>query len=400
MKKVLSIMLTFMLIITAIPMGAFTLTVSAATDGYYTYTVTDGKATITDVDDSISGDISIPDTLGGYIVTSIGRQAFYECESLTSITIPDSVISIGEYAFAWCDSLLSITIPDSVININGFAFFSCSSLATVIIGDGVTSVNQFLFAHCMNLTNLTIGDSVESIGDGAFYNCKSLKNVIIPDSVKSIGVTAFGSCQNLESVTLSSNTSIERVAFSNCEKISVVFFRGSAEEMIKYVADAENTGLTNVVWYHDSCIGASNHTYDNNCDAECNVCGNVRDIIGHRYDEHIIEATCTTDGYIVYYCVGCGDNYTVDLPANGHIYDDVFDVVCNKCKTERQYISGDTNGDGKLNGRDCSMILQYLNNWDVNIDMAAADVNNDHEINARDYSLLIRYLCGDDVELK
>ena len=111
MKKVLSVLLTLAMIFSLIPMGTFTLTASALTEGYYTYTVTDSKATITAVDTSISGDVIIPSTLGGYPVTSIDEGAFDCCTNVQSITIPASVTSIGERAFAWCENLTSITIP-------------------------------------------------------------------------------------------------------------------------------------------------------------------------------------------------------------------------------------------------------------------------------------------------
>ena len=88
-----------------------------------TYTVENGKATITDCDTSIGGDFVIPSTLGGYPVTSIGASAFEACYDLTSITIPDSVTSIGFAAFRGCTGLTSITIPDSVISVGGSAFY-------------------------------------------------------------------------------------------------------------------------------------------------------------------------------------------------------------------------------------------------------------------------------------
>ena len=70
---------------------------SAETDGYYTYSVWDSKARITDVDTSISGDVTIPSTLGGYSVTIIGDHAFCYCMNLTSLTIPVSVTSLGDW---------------------------------------------------------------------------------------------------------------------------------------------------------------------------------------------------------------------------------------------------------------------------------------------------------------
>ena len=97
MKKVLSLLLAFAMLFAVVPMSA--LTASAETYEYYTYKVSDGKATIKDVDTSISGDITLPSTLGGYPVISIGDWAFEDCSGLKSVTIPNSVTSIGASAF-------------------------------------------------------------------------------------------------------------------------------------------------------------------------------------------------------------------------------------------------------------------------------------------------------------
>ena len=108
---------------------------------------------------------------------SIGYHAFYDCSSLTSVTIPNGVTSIGDFAFSGCSSLTSVTIPNGVTSIEFYAFSGCSSLTSVTIPDGVTSIEDSAFFGCNNLTSVTIPDGVTSIGDSAFFGCSSLKEV-------------------------------------------------------------------------------------------------------------------------------------------------------------------------------------------------------------------------------
>ena len=122
LKKFLAFVMTVVMVLTAVPLGGLTFSASAENEGYYTYTVENGEATITDCDTSISGEVVLPDTLGGYPVTSIGDDAFYDCTGLTNVTIPDGVTSIGDTAFSGCTGLTSITIPDSVTSIGNSAF--------------------------------------------------------------------------------------------------------------------------------------------------------------------------------------------------------------------------------------------------------------------------------------
>ena len=128
------------------------------------------------------GDIIIPETVvsnrASYLVTSIGKNAFFDCKSLTSITLPNSVKSIGFGAFIYCSSLTSITIPNSVTTIEDNAFLCCSKL-----------------------TSITIGNSVKSIGYCAFENCKSLTEITIPGCVKSLGYDVFSNCILLKTIT-------------------------------------------------------------------------------------------------------------------------------------------------------------------------------------------------------
>ena len=81
-------------------------------------------------------------------VTTIGDEAFCECESLTSVTIPDSVTSIGDEAFCRCWSLTSVTIPDGVTTIGNYAFLDCKALTSVTIPRSVTSIGEYAFGWC------------------------------------------------------------------------------------------------------------------------------------------------------------------------------------------------------------------------------------------------------------
>ena len=103
----------------------------------FTGTVTDGQGVkytaiaggtdcyVNRHEDSYSSTITIPEFYQGRHVTSIEGSSFYDCSSLTSVTIPSSVTSIGAYAFYDCSSLTSVTIPSSVTSIGDHAFRNC-----------------------------------------------------------------------------------------------------------------------------------------------------------------------------------------------------------------------------------------------------------------------------------
>ena len=116
-------------------------------------------------------------------VTIIGDEAFYGCENLTNITIPDSVTSIGVGAFNGCTYLRNITIPDSVTSIGWSAFAGCVSLTSIIIPNSVTSIGNYAFYLCTGLTSITIPNSVTSIGDRVFYGCEKLRSITFEGTI-------------------------------------------------------------------------------------------------------------------------------------------------------------------------------------------------------------------------
>ena len=377
MKKLLSVALCLVLIFCAMPV--FAISASAEeTEGYYTYTISNGEATITDCDTSISGDVVIPSELDGCPVTAIGESAFKSCDNITSITIPNSVTSIGSYAFSNCISLKNLIIPDSVTNIGVGAFIFCSDLINVTIGKNVTSIGSNAFSSCDNLggvyisdlakwckisfgnassnplnnakclylngnvvRDLVIPDNITRIASFSFYNCVTINSVTMGENVTQIGFSAFEFCANLTSVTISNSvTSIGSYAFSNTNLTSVIIPKSITSisayafsscqnlrniTIPKSVKRIENNAfgwcynLTEVYYAGESQTGIviySSNLELYNADLYYNAC------IGTLI--HVYDDSCDTE---------C--NVCVELRVAPHYFDNACDTVCNVCDYTR-----------------------------------------------------------------
>ena len=169
--------------------------------------------------------IDIPSQIGEYQVKAIGNEAFSDCTSLVSVTIPQSVVEIGHNAFSNCTSLKEIRIPDGVETIANSTFLNCSSLDNIAIPQSVRKIGHDAFANCTNLKEIRIPDGVETIEDNTFLNCSSLDSIAIPQSVRKIEHDAFANCTNLREIDLPKEAeSIGNNAFLNClnlERVSI-----------------------------------------------------------------------------------------------------------------------------------------------------------------------------------
>ena len=146
-------------------------------DGTY-YAVT-GIGTCTDTR------VVIPKEYEGKPVKEIGERAFYFCESIEKITIPDCVQTLGEGAFYGCASITEMVIPDGVTVIGKELFYCCESLSSLIIPDGVVGIGRRAFAGCDSMTSLYVPKSVETIETEAFRNDLSLTMYCETESVPS-----------------------------------------------------------------------------------------------------------------------------------------------------------------------------------------------------------------------
>ena len=298
-KRIASILLAVMMIVTLLPLGLVDTAYAAETanSGTCGDNVTwrlsdDGTLTISGTGDmadfewdgtpwcSVSSQVKSVVIKDG--VTSIGDCAFGGCISLTSVSIPDGVISIGFAAFESCSLLTGVTIPNSVTGIGDYAFGYCSSLISVTIPGSVTSIGEAAFAGGSTSVNVSrenknycsvdgglydkqkttifhpgkiqngafrVPDGVNRIGDSAFFDCTSLTSVIIPKSVTSIGSLAFLGCIRLTNVTIPDGVTIMlRPAAGDCE----MTMPGSTESSEMYMTLNLYIELSSVLLIIDS----------------------------------------------------------------------------------------------------------------------------------------------------
>ena len=180
-------------------------------------------------DDAFNGadtvtSVTIPDT-----VTAIGERAFTECNAMTSVIFAENsgLRSIGGDAFLGCDELTELDIPSSVTEIGNGAFARCGKLTRVNFAWDSTleTLPMDLFNDCAVLESVNIPQTTRTVGVRAFYHCVSLVSVEIPNRVETICAAAFEGCVALETVAFERNSRLATIdggAFGGCEALDGV----------------------------------------------------------------------------------------------------------------------------------------------------------------------------------
>lgn len=164
--RLLSVILAALMIMSVIPVTA-----SAYTkEGNYYYVVNETGATLRSASSSLTGSITIPDTIGGLPVTEIGEYCFSSNKSITSVKIPETVTSIAAYAFSFCEKLTSIKLPANVKTIANNAFQYCKGLSSVELPEGLEEIGKQAFYKCSSLAKINLPSNLKRIGEEALLN--------------------------------------------------------------------------------------------------------------------------------------------------------------------------------------------------------------------------------------
>ena len=237
-KRILSILLAALMLLSALPLGMVDTAYAAETSGVaaQSYYVAGGQCgdDLTWTLDS-SGTLTISGTgpMYGY---SLHKNPW--CDSalrnsgistrVKNVEISSGVTTLGAYALSACDSMVSVSLPETLLAVGESCFFSSTALHNISIPNSVRSIGDCAFSGCNGLTRVTLGSSLKGIGGQAFKECSSLSSIVIPEGVTAIEYSTFEDCSNLMEITIPRTvTSIGRWAFDGCYGLSKVTFTGT-----------------------------------------------------------------------------------------------------------------------------------------------------------------------------
>ena len=183
-------------------------------------------------------------------LTEICNQAFSGCNSLTSITLPETVTVIGADAFCGCTSLASVHYPGTISQwcalhfVNGMSnplnyassfYVDGTPTQNVVIPEEVTNIGNYAFYNYDNLLSISLPNTLTNIGNYAFYDCDGLTSITVSEGVSQIGNDAFTGCDNLAEVHFNATNCASGYLFQNCNNIHTLFIGENVLSLPEYV---------------------------------------------------------------------------------------------------------------------------------------------------------------------
>ena len=176
-------------------------------------------------------------------VTTIGQGSFYQCSNLTKVAIGNGVEIIGAFAFRWCKKLAQVELGNRVTRVGSSAFADCPALRQVELPDSITKLDNEAFLRT-GLTQIALGDKLTEIGSNCFSYCTALQKVTFGNHLEVISEYAFAGCTALDDVNLPDCLqTIGKGTFEGCTGLIRVIGNG-----VEYIGDSAFKDCQNLIW--------------------------------------------------------------------------------------------------------------------------------------------------------
>lgn len=239
-KRFVSLLVALSITLTFLPIGAVAAPTNEIIQGNLKYTV--NNYTVNDDGESV--------TVSGTSESTSEKPTQLTIESSISSNGKNyTVTEIGNWAFKEWNTLTEVTLPNTVEIIGFHAFFNCSNLTKVIIPEGVRKIGQNAFNGCSQLTSITIPSTIENMNT-AFSGNTALSHVTLTNGISEISYSAFEGCTGLTEVEIPSSVNkIRQDAFNGCTNLSDVKYNGHKTDWDKVTVETGNDTLTSKVQY-------------------------------------------------------------------------------------------------------------------------------------------------------
>ena len=360
-------------------------------------------------------------------LVSIGPNAFEKCTALANLTLPDKVSVVDNHAFDSCISLKKIVFPLSLYKINKYSFANCEALPSVELPGKLSFIDEFAFTNCTSLASVYFPESLGSIQNYAFANDKSLQEITIPSQLQGIGTGCFYGCSGLKTATFNTSTATMTVgadAFEGCQNLT----RVNIAHIDGWVQTNFNTELSNPA-------SLAHHIYQNDKELievyvpkgtmyinnfALSGCSSIQKVSlpsSLMYVNDNIFYKCTALNDVICKAINVPPFIGTDEPQkmndvfkkatlyvpkqsiDDYKSDDWWKLFYNIAEWKDDTISGDVNGDDKVNSADVVAVYNYIINGEAsNFAKEIADVNGDGDVNSADVVAIYRYIINGSEE--
>ena len=268
-------------------------------------------------------------------ITAVPGKCFANCTKLLTVKYAGTVTAIGDLAFESCRALTAAPIPETVTEIGASAFTGCTALTDVTIPETVTELGASAFNGCVALTDVTLPAGVTAIPEDCFRGCTALADMKLPGTVTSVGHNAFTGCIALKDVRCYGAAPAVEPGNSEAHSFEPAIVTIHYNPAMNWTLEADGTWQGYKVSSKGACLHTGYGTTENTVPATCGeagrvdtICSNCGEVIStkeipatgaHTWDNGTVttEPTETTPGVRTFTCAVCRATRTETIPATG-----------------------------------------------------------------------------------